>query len=325
MAALAEGVPLYFNIGRMNPPTPGHMGLIQAMVNNAAEAGAPKVYVFLSSNTAYPSENPLDCEFKKEIIEAMIPLYVDTKGLAVEVICTPEEEKSNVFFGLEELVDTPEYSGQQIIFVMFVGEDRVSMVNRISQIQKLASRIARPPRAIVLEREGMVKKYSPGSKPPAVQQMSASFVKDFIMSTKRLPEKKRLDIFREIYEGLDASSITRLFEELDSKMAEDQKEIDKEAKRVLAKSRRDSKKTDEPRRRTQSAPGRTTTKEPKGGPEKKEKRSQTPYGLKSDSTKESKGGPKGIPKGIPKGRRKGSLRKRTYKKQKQKQKSIRFK
>lgn len=317
MAALAEGVPLYFNIGRMNPPTPGHMGLIQAMVNNAAEAGAPKVYVFLSSNTTYPSENPLDCEFKKRIIEAMIPLYVDTKGLVVEVICTPEEEKSNVFFGLEELVDTPEYSGQQINFVMFVGEDRVSMVNRISQIQKLASRIAIPPRAIVLEREGMVKKYSPGSKPPAVQQMSASFVKDFIMSTKRLSRKERLDIFGRIYERLDASTITTLFDELDSKMAEHQKEIDKEAKRVLAKSRRDSKKAEEPRRRTQSAPGRTTTKEPKGGPEKKEKRSQTPYGRKSDSTKE------------PKGRRRGGLKKRTYKKQKQrqmqKQKTLRFK
>jgi nicotinic acid mononucleotide adenylyltransferase len=39
---------LVFTIGRMNPPTPGHMALIEKLIHRAASLGQTKIGILLS-------------------------------------------------------------------------------------------------------------------------------------------------------------------------------------------------------------------------------------------------------------------------------------
>jgi len=58
---------IIFTIGRMNPPTPGHMGLIKNLVERAIQFGENKVGVILS-HSVDSEKNPLECKEKREFI-----------------------------------------------------------------------------------------------------------------------------------------------------------------------------------------------------------------------------------------------------------------
>lgn len=93
---------IIFTIGRMNPPTTGHMKLVKNMMNYAVINNIPVVYIILSSTTK-PEKgktNPLECEEKRFIIyggmidkikqDLIIELpeqKVNLEKLWVEVIC----------------------------------------------------------------------------------------------------------------------------------------------------------------------------------------------------------------------------------------------
>lgn len=51
----------------MNPPTPGHMGLIKNLIERAIQFGENKVGIILS-HTVDSVKNPLDCKEKREFI-----------------------------------------------------------------------------------------------------------------------------------------------------------------------------------------------------------------------------------------------------------------
>jgi phosphopantetheine adenylyltransferase len=58
-------------VGRMNPPTPGHMKLVRRLILTAVELNLDEVQVFLSGNNK-DSKNPLICEEdKKRFLEKM--------------------------------------------------------------------------------------------------------------------------------------------------------------------------------------------------------------------------------------------------------------
>ena len=56
-----------FTIGRMNPPTPGHIQLISVMMEKAIEIGVKNIYILLSS-TIDNEKNPLECEEKRRLL-----------------------------------------------------------------------------------------------------------------------------------------------------------------------------------------------------------------------------------------------------------------
>jgi hypothetical protein len=56
-----------FTIGRMNPPTPGHIYLLQNMMNIAIKENVTQINVILSA-TLDNIKNPIECEEKRQIL-----------------------------------------------------------------------------------------------------------------------------------------------------------------------------------------------------------------------------------------------------------------
>ena len=58
---------IIFTIARMNPPTPGHIYLLENMIEKAIETNMNKINIILSA-TIDSDKNPIDCEEKRQII-----------------------------------------------------------------------------------------------------------------------------------------------------------------------------------------------------------------------------------------------------------------
>ena len=58
---------IFLTIGRMNPPTPGHLNVIQKLIESANSRGVTEVYVILT-NTHNKPGNPISCEEKKMVL-----------------------------------------------------------------------------------------------------------------------------------------------------------------------------------------------------------------------------------------------------------------
>jgi len=99
-AATVEQKPTFtiiFTIARMNPPTFGHIGLIEAMMQQSSQLpledlGHNKIFIFLS-HTTEELTNPLDCNTKRDVLDKMlaelIPRY---QGMAVTIFCIDDED-----------------------------------------------------------------------------------------------------------------------------------------------------------------------------------------------------------------------------------------
>ena len=70
--------PAIFTIGRMNPPTSGHLELIKTMMTLARTLRVNKVYIILS-HTQNSTKDPLRCARKRAILvtEGMIKSLKD--------------------------------------------------------------------------------------------------------------------------------------------------------------------------------------------------------------------------------------------------------
>lgn len=62
---------IIFTIGRMNPPTPGHLLLIEKMIAKAASLHQNKIGIILSHTQNIP-KNPLICDEKRNLLQLMI-------------------------------------------------------------------------------------------------------------------------------------------------------------------------------------------------------------------------------------------------------------
>jgi hypothetical protein len=56
-----------FTIGRMNPPTPGHLALIEKLIHRAAFLGQSKIGIILSHSQDMP-KNPFNCDDKRKML-----------------------------------------------------------------------------------------------------------------------------------------------------------------------------------------------------------------------------------------------------------------
>ena len=58
---------IIFTMSRMNPPTPGHLFLIQKLIEEGVKYNVDKVYVILSK-TNDNNEDPISCENKIDVL-----------------------------------------------------------------------------------------------------------------------------------------------------------------------------------------------------------------------------------------------------------------
>jgi len=56
-----------FTIGRMNPPTPGHLALIEKLIHRTASLGQSKFGIILSHSQDMP-KNPFNCDDKRKML-----------------------------------------------------------------------------------------------------------------------------------------------------------------------------------------------------------------------------------------------------------------
>lgn len=58
---------IFLTIGRMNPPTPGHLFVIRTLIEHANDHGITDVYVLLTTTNNTP-DNPIVCQDKKSVL-----------------------------------------------------------------------------------------------------------------------------------------------------------------------------------------------------------------------------------------------------------------
>lgn len=131
---------IILTIGRMNPPTTGHMELIRVMVKEAVKKNIPKVFIILSG-TEDKEKNPFSCQEKIVFLEPMIERIKqeeETPNIGVEIVCMNDQTISR--FGKNPILKCTFYILSQYGFPregltvnLVIGEDRQHEFNWIGK------------------------------------------------------------------------------------------------------------------------------------------------------------------------------------------------
>lgn len=115
-----EKIKLVFTIGRMNPPTSGHRGLILNLISLANENDLDNIGIILSPSE--DNKNPLPCHRKKEYILKMFP------HMKINIICNGGNSGK---FPLSYITSLLQVSGldNNAKMLMIIGEDRLNAFN----------------------------------------------------------------------------------------------------------------------------------------------------------------------------------------------------
>ena len=167
---------LIFTIGRMNPPTPGHMLLIEKLIHRAASLGQSKIGIILSHTQDLP-KNPFTCEEKRKLLLSGIiqalkeqmklnassyappisPENIDRIEpiiICMDDITPPEFGPHRIIKSINAILSTYENPVERAILI--IGEDRAndygwvleSLAKRTPPIQGIVEALPRPPGAI---------------------------------------------------------------------------------------------------------------------------------------------------------------------------------
>jgi hypothetical protein len=225
----SEGVDtLIFTIGRMNPPTTGHMGLVRKMIEKAIEleekGNKTQVAIVLShSHEKDMMKNPLRCkEDKRELVKEMVEHLkermnsdnVNVKNVNPIVLCMDDEKVPNMYSSIGALVRkyTPKH------MILCVGKDRDE---NYSGITKYYSNVEIN---IVDRPEGA---------------MSATEMRGYVTS-----ENKDMFVEKMLDTGLSKERIEELYEKLHKVLtAQPQSQAPKSRKRKVAQQEGGKRKT----------------------------------------------------------------------------------
>lgn len=99
---------IIFTMARMNPPTPGHILLVENMIEQAIKNNVNQINIILSSKVD-SEKNPIECEEKRKIlynnalniakknsIEKMPENSIQINNMNIEIICLDDEEENSV-------------------------------------------------------------------------------------------------------------------------------------------------------------------------------------------------------------------------------------
>ena len=223
-----------FTLARMNPPTPGHLYLIQRLIEEGINKNVNKVYVILSK-TNDNNENPIPCSEKinvlgthEEVAKTMVKAAKeemiaktrdeDMKGkidaMDVECICVPDVPRATPFTPLYDILgamrDVPDIN----LFIV-IGDDRANMRDSVTDFFFKWDNV-KSVDGLILDRPDMGR-FKAISKDPSqlasidmsqvpAGALSASFVRNLVKNNMR-------DKFIELYSPyLDESKIPVLYE-----------------------------------------------------------------------------------------------------------------
>ena len=188
---------LIFTVSSMNPPTPGHVGvLIKKMMELAVEKGEQNVYVFFGSDKYDTIEYPLSCEDRATALNYMIVYLkrLNPNLNRINVIFMYEEGKNNgLRYFAEKLSqyfsiapgNTKNING----FFVTGGADRIDMINSVRSIVGVPS-LSHFRNRIELDNlprdETRNQKFGEGSFDPRdLSQISSTIVNKFVDTDNR--------------------------------------------------------------------------------------------------------------------------------------------
>ena len=188
---------LIFTVSSMNPPTPGHVGvLIKRMMELAVQTGEQNVYVFFGSDKYDTIEYPLSCEERVFALNSMIAYLkrLNPDLGRINVIFMYEEGKNNgLRYFAEKLRQyfsiAPGNTKQINGFFVTGGTDRIDMINSVRSIVGALS-LSHFRNHIELDNlprdEDRNQKFGEGSFDPTnLSQISSTIVNKFVDSDNR--------------------------------------------------------------------------------------------------------------------------------------------
>ncbi len=236
-----------FTFVRMNPPTPGHLLVIESMINEAINLNANKIYIFLSNSM--DEKNPLACSldtvptpktkallsaslstnilksnvlksladsYKQKMIEKELNSDLKTKIQNIEILTICSSGNPMGFINSIIRRDYPEVMDLNMFFI--VGRDRAEFVDRIIDNFKTRD-FVKSINAKILPREGMSNLINSGSEKTNIsdiplEQYSASFIRKLVQNHDK-------GAFDEAYKPyLDQETIDALYNTLLQNLSE---------------------------------------------------------------------------------------------------------
>ena len=223
---------IFFTIARMNPPTPGHLFLIQRLIETAIEHNVHKAYIILSKSNS-DNENPIDCPDKINVLgqstdDVNSMIYAVKEGMISQGGDPTKIREFNatpICVGLNEL--SPIHTLQKIItgykgvkdlhLFVVIGEDRQNMVDNLTDNFYNKNATIKSIDVVILPREDMTKYKGLGKDELTALDMtsvpagafSASFVRNIVSYDLR-------DKFNDIYRPFikDETKIETLYQSI---------------------------------------------------------------------------------------------------------------
>jgi len=193
---------IIFTIGRMNPPTSGHLKLIQTLMEKALKLDENKIYIILS-HTQDKKTNPLYCSRKRELLttEGMIEKIkrenVDLEHIEVKIRCMsdPVDETCGLLNPIsKQICQIRKDEGDAEQMLLVIGEDRSRSYNWLREsLSKLD-----PPVLLIIE---------PLDRPEGA--MSATYMRGLVILEN---EKEFVD--ESMKNGLSKDSASELYKDL---------------------------------------------------------------------------------------------------------------
>ena len=227
---------IVFTLARMNPPTPGHLYLIQRLIEEGINKNVNKVYVILSK-TNDNNENPIPCSEKisvlgsaeditktmvKSVKEQMISKENDEdmkkkiNDIDVESICVPEVPRATPFTPLYNIIGEKRDIPDLNLFIV-IGDDRKNMRDSVTDFFFKWDNVNSVD-GLILDRPNMGKFKSISSNPTELAALNMSEVPSGALSAsfvRNLVKYNMRDKFIELYSPyLDESKIPVLYEEI---------------------------------------------------------------------------------------------------------------
>jgi nicotinic acid mononucleotide adenylyltransferase len=237
-----------FSFVRMNPPTPGHMSLVETMINKAIELRTNNIYIITSSSL--DGKNPLPCSadaipkpknkadasilnemqgnviYKSSVLNNMVNAYkqklinnesdLNTKtkieNINIYVICSVGSPFSFLYNVIKR--DFIEKDIPKINMFFIVGRDRADFLDTVVDTFKTKDYI-NSVNGMVLPREGMESLKNTGLGKRSIadisqSEYSASFIRNLVKNNQR-------EDFNHVYEQyLNPSEIDKLYQTIKS-------------------------------------------------------------------------------------------------------------
>jgi nicotinic acid mononucleotide adenylyltransferase len=208
-----ERYKMVFTIGRMNPPTSGHMGLISELMGLARENNLDNIGIVLSSSE--DNKNPLSCHRKTRYLLEMVSNMSNMFNINTNIIC---KETGFPMSNIYELLNKSRIDNNSKM-LLIIGEDRDNAFN-------------------------WLKNYFPNLEIRALSRpegaMSATKIRGFVSNDNK-------DAFNEAYAGiLQQNTIDDLYNEISSGLinyAKTSSKIKKSQKRGGRKTKSKNKKS----------------------------------------------------------------------------------